>query len=207
MGSVRHSALRWTVLFALVMTTGMFLIVFASVPGADGNVRPALAQGEQSSTPTPVRFSLTRTATDEATSDIPDFFLTLTAMEPTYSSQPTATPGISKLAKTGKPHFVDFNAYWCVPCNEMRPFLADLEKKYEDQITFDDVNVDSPESQGLANKYKVQYIPLMVLLDSNLKIVARLEGYQDANQVETALKDLLKASDSPTATATGQPGA
>src|SRR5262249_31715153 len=143
-------------------------------------------------------------ATSEPAGDVPDFFLTLTAVEPTYSAQPTATPGISKLLKTGKPHFVDFNAYWCVPCNQMRPFLADLEKKYDDEITFDDVNVDSPESQGLANKYRVEFIPYMVLLDKNLKIVTTLEGFHDANEVEAALKDLLNKAD---ATATGTPTA
>lgn len=191
MGPVRTSTVRWTVFFTLVAT--FILIAFMAVPGT----RYALAQGDESTTPTATgaRDSLNNRPTATATEEIPEFFLTLTAVEPTYASQPTATPGISALARTGKPHFVDFNAYWCVPCNEMRPFLADLEKKYEERITFDDVNIDSPQSQRLAGKYQVQFIPLMVLLDKDLKNEGRLEGYQDAKQVEAALKKLLNIAE------------
>ena len=143
-------------------------------------------------TPTRERFSLTRTPTEEAAGDIAEPLLTLTALNAVANNQPTPTDGPSEIVMDGKPHFVDFNAWWCAPCNEMRPSVLKMEDKYGEWITFDDINVDNRASAGLNRKYRVDFIPLMVLLDKNLKEVKRLEGFQTEQELDDALAGLVE---------------
>ena len=73
------------------------------------------APDDSGATPTSERYSLTRTPTEEAAGDIAEPLLTLTALNEVANNQPTPTDGPSEILMDGKPHFVDFNAWWCTP--------------------------------------------------------------------------------------------
>jgi thioredoxin 1 len=157
---------------------------------------PTLSVGpadDSDATPTKERFSLTRTPTEEPPGDVAEPLLTLTALNEIANNQPTPTDGPSEIIMDGKPHFVDFNAWWCSPCNQMRPSVLRMKDKYGEWITFDDINVDNRASAGLNRKYRVEFIPLMVLLDKNGKEVKRLEGYQTEQDLDDALAGLLES--------------
>ena len=155
------------------------------------NVPTLPVSDDPGATPTKERFSLTRTPTEEAPGDVAEPLLTLTALNEVANNQPTPTDGPSEILMDGKPHFVDFNAWWCSPCNQMRPSVLNMKDKYGEWITFDDINVDNRASAGLNRKYRVAFIPLMVLLDKNGKEVKRLEGYQTEQELDDALAGLL----------------
>lgn len=109
----------------------------------------------------------------------------------TYAAIPTETPGPSAISLTGKPHFVEFYADWCGPCREMRPALKKMKEKYGETVTFWDIDVDNIGSDALSQKYRVQFIPYMVLLDKEGKTFRILEGYQTQKELDAALSALL----------------
>jgi len=120
--------------------------------------------------------------------------LTLTSIVLPTSIMPTETPGYqTAIAKDGLPHFVDFNAAWCQPCNEMRPSIARLKVKYAGQITFDSFDIDHEESYDVMARYYPigTIIPYMLLLDKNLKIVKRLDAYMTEQELDTQFTNLL----------------
>jgi thiol-disulfide isomerase/thioredoxin len=147
---------------------------------------------------TPIGTEFVRLPTATATVDIPEPLLTLTAFNSmfvaTYASRPSATPGPSAITLTGKPHFVDFYATWCSPCWLMKPFVADMEEKYGDRVTFWEIDVDNMASGPLNREYQVVGIPLVVLLDAEGKTVQRLEGYRPEAELDAAIGALLGQS-------------
>ncbi len=200
----------WSVLFVLValLLIGSLIVassarsvVFAApitapvTPVATLNL-PTLSvsnPNNSAATPTRERFSLTRTPTESAGGgEIAEPLLTLTALSDIANNQPTPTDGPSEIVVDGKPHFVDFNAWWCDPCNKMRPSVARMKDKYGEWVTFDDINVDNRASAGLNRKYRADFIPLMVLLDKDGNEVKRLEGYQTEQELDDALASLIE---------------
>jgi thioredoxin 1 len=133
--------------------------------------------------------------TPTATVEYPEPLLTLTAFNAmfaaTFVSIPTATPGPNSITLTGKPHFVDFYATWCGPCNAMKPALNKIKKKYGDQVTFWDIDIDNFGSEPLTRKYQVSFIPYMALLDAEGKTVLFLEGQQTEAELEAGILKLL----------------
>ena len=186
-----------TLLMVMSVSAAQVAFAYPPTPNLPTHVAfPTLAVETPLPTATRERFALTPPPTDSGDSggdngDIAEPLLTLTALSGTAFSQPTPTDGPSAITKDGKPHFVDFNAFWCSPCNQMRPDVAAMEEKYGDRVTFDDINTDNRASGKLANKYRVQYIPLIVLLDKDLKVVDRLDGYHTRDELDAALASLV----------------
>ena len=75
---------------------------------------------------------------------------------------------------------VDFWAPWCAPCKVMGPVLGELADSLNGQTTIAKVNID--ENPELAAKFRVQSIPLLVLLKDGRE-VSRVVGMLPANDV------------------------
>ena len=82
-----------------------------------------------------------------------------------------------ELVKAGKV-LVDFYADWCGPCKMLAPVLEDLSKDVEELII--KVNVD--DLPALAQRYKVQAIPTLYVLNDGVVLNHAL-GYQNKNQL------------------------
>lgn len=134
------------------------------------------------------------------TANAPAPMLTMTAFSAqimgTVENRPTATAGPSEIVLNGKPHLIDFWAAWCAPCALMKPAMRKMEAKYGDTVTFWKIDIDNPGSDALTIKYRVEFIPYIVLLDKNGKKLSVLEGYQTETQLERAIQNLLKATGS-----------
>jgi thioredoxin 1 len=67
----------------------------------------------------------------------------------------------AEVIKSEKPVIVDFWAEWCGPCRAVAPVLDRIAEERAGELTIVKVNID--EEPGLAQRYGVQSIPMMIL--------------------------------------------
>ena len=77
------------------------------------------------------------------------------------ASAVTETTFDQEVIQSDKPVIVDFWAEWCGPCHAVSPVLERIVEERGDELKLVKVNID--EEQGLALRYGVQSIPLMIL--------------------------------------------
>lgn len=88
------------------------------------------------------------------------------------------------------PVLVDFWAPWCGPCRMISPVLEKLAAQYAGKLKVVKVNVD--QNPALAQRFKAQSIPLLVLIERG-KEVDRKVGALPKQQLIAWLEPKLKA--------------
>ncbi len=71
-----------------------------------------------------------------------------------------------------------------------------LYEKYQDQVEFIVVDVDTAQSRNLIQQYSVQYIPAMFFIDSQGKVKNNLAGdpkYETGRPAEEVLEENIQA--------------
>lgn len=86
------------------------------------------------------------------------------------------------------PVFVDFWAEWCGPCRMVGPVLEKLQEEYGSKIKIVKVNIDN--YPNLAEKYKVQSIPNMILFKNGTE-VDRVIGAAGPDRFKTVFDKAL----------------
>jgi thioredoxin 1 len=89
-----------------------------------------------------------------------------------------------QVLQSDKPVLVDFWAEWCGPCHAVSPILDKIAEERADEIKLVKVNID--ENQGLAQRYGVMSIPMMVLFKDGAP-AAQAVGAQPKGALERAL--------------------
>jgi thioredoxin 1 len=79
---------------------------------------------------------------------------------------------------------IDFFAYWCKPCMQMKPAIDKLEKELTADVEILSVDVDV--QRGLASKYAIEAMPTLVFF-KNGEEVNRIVGYQTEDQLRTVI--------------------
>lgn len=88
---------------------------------------------------------------------------------------------LQEIAQSNDRVLLYFWAVWCGPCQEMVQLVDRVASRYADQMTLVKVNVDKlPE---LINRFKLQSVPTMVLLDQG-KEVSKVVGALNEQDVE-----------------------
>jgi thioredoxin 1 len=91
----------------------------------------------------------------------------------------------SKL-KSDKLVLVDFYADWCIPCQQMKPFIDKIAKTKKDRV--DVLRINTEENSILSKELNIVALPVIKLY-KNSKVVAEHNGFIDE-------KDLLKLIES-----------
>ena len=65
---------------------------------------------------------------------------------------------------------VKLYADWCAPCKVLERMMRDLDIKHEN------VNIDSPDGEGLSIKHDVRAIPTLLVLDENDNLIRKMTG-------------------------------
>ena len=92
----------------------------------------------------------------------------------------------------GKPTYLEFYAEWCEICKEMAPEVTELKKDFDDEINFVFLNVDNPKWDKFIKQFKVNGIPQINIIDSNLNLLATLTGLQEENTLKESIKYLIQ---------------
>ena len=84
--------------------------------------------------------------------------------------------------------FVELGSVKCIPCRQMQPVMAAIEKKYGDQITIVFHDVWKPDQRQYAEEYGIRVIPTQVFLDRDGKEFYRHEGFFPEGEIDRLLQ-------------------
>jgi thiol-disulfide isomerase/thioredoxin len=137
--------------------------------------------------------------------------LLITACTPTTTNAPTSNAAITvtpltgravnapdfiesdpQLVRvTGRPQVVEFFAYWCTSCQEMRPTMHELQDEYADRIDFLYLNIDNADTQTARTQLAFAGLrPTIVFLDSSGNEITRLVGVHPKETVQEILNNM-----------------
>jgi len=83
---------------------------------------------------------------------------------------------VEVIGNNNKPSVVDFWAPWCENCRYMAPTLYQIEESYKDRVNFVSVNGDDPNAWQLIEKFGVDAIPHLALVESDGTVDTALIG-------------------------------
>lgn len=90
-----------------------------------------------------------------------------------------------------KTTFLEFYAEWCEVCKEMAPKVAALKDDYEKDVNFVFLNVDNQKWGKYIDKFNVNGIPQINLLDDGGNLQATFIGRQEEKTIKEALQNLI----------------
>ncbi len=91
-----------------------------------------------------------------------------------------------------KPTFLEFYAEWCEVCKEMAPQVSDFKDEYEKDINFVFLNVDNQKWGEYIQKFDVNGIPQVNLLDKKGNLISTFIGKQDEIKIRESINNLEK---------------
>lgn len=93
-------------------------------------------------------------------------------------------------ANTNMPQIIKFSSTMCLECKEVEKIFKEILPKYEDQVLYKAIIVDSRKDMDnkLIKKYNIQLVPTVIMLDSSGKVCQRIEGAASKDEYETYIQ-------------------
>jgi len=88
----------------------------------------------------------------------------------------------------GMPVLVDFFATWCGPCKTMAPILEQVAAQHQGKLRI--IKIDVDKNPAVAQQYRVQSIPTLVLFSKG-QPVWRQAGVVPAAQIAQVLQPFM----------------
>ena len=95
-------------------------------------------------------------------------------------------------AVSGKPQVIKFSSTMCLECKEVERIFKELLPVYGDDFVYTEIIVDSRDDMknDLIEKYDIQLVPTVVMINSDGKVVKRIEGAAPKAKFEQCIKGL-----------------
>ncbi len=94
----------------------------------------------------------------------------------------------NKMIGGSVPTLVDFFATWCGPCKMQGPILEQLKTTVGDKANI--IKVDIDRNAELANRYRVQSVPTLIIF-KNGEPQWRASGLHQAADLEAKLREVM----------------
>jgi thiol:disulfide interchange protein len=107
------------------------------------------------------------------------------AMPGNIAWQTNLATALSEARKTGKPALLDFSASWCPPCQAMKHDAwpdAEVGRAVTSGFVPVFLDVDGSEGQSASQRYGVEFIPTLVVVDADGKVLRRA-GFMQRDQL------------------------
>ncbi len=100
--------------------------------------------------------------------------------------------GLKSAKKAKKLVFVDFWAEWCVPCKRMLKTTYVDPKVVARAKRFVPVLLNADKVKEITAKYKIEAIPVALFLDAKGKVIARGDGFMNAEKMLKLMDEAVK---------------
>ena len=92
----------------------------------------------------------------------------------------------------GKPQVLKFTSSMCLDCQKMSKIFTEIFPKYQNTIILTEIPVQDGSSftNSQIEKYNVNLVPTIILIDSEGKVVKRIEGAIEKSEMDNYLKGL-----------------
>lgn len=97
-----------------------------------------------------------------------------------------------KLISSDTPTLVDFFATWCGPCKMQAPILEQVKKSVGDKANI--IKIDIDRNTQLANKYRVQSVPTLIIFRKG-EPQWRASGLHQAADLEAKIHEVATHND------------
>ncbi len=95
---------------------------------------------------------------------------------------------VASSAPAALPRLVDLGRGTCIPCKQMAPILAELQKTYSGRASVE--VIDLRDSPAEADRYGIRLIPTQIFFDASGKEVWRHEGFLPREDIVAKFREL-----------------
>jgi thioredoxin 1 len=90
---------------------------------------------------------------------------------------------VSSVTANYKLSFIELGSVRCIPCRQMQTVMRAIEQEYNNQVKVVFHDVATKEGKPYADQYKINTIPVQIVLDEHGKEIYRHEGYLSKEEV------------------------
>lgn len=105
---------------------------------------------------------------------------------------PQASAGTEQQSSGPTVFVYEFSAHWCPSCRKLGPLVKQTTRKYKGFAKLVPVDVD--HNQDLSRRFNIAQIPTVMIFDKNGRVLNRLIGYQQGEQLDEILDHYKKQS-------------
>ncbi|MBQ9067428.1 MAG: thioredoxin [Clostridia bacterium] len=95
----------------------------------------------------------------------------------------------TEIVQAGKPAILDFWATWCPHCKRLAPSYDKIAEEYGDRMVVG--KVDTDEDPAIAQKYDIEYLPTLVLLDAEGNVLDKVVAPKSKAAIEEFINNKI----------------